>query len=96
MSMLKSMVEIYAAQKGVCAYSGLPLRFGKGDWMISLERLDPTKNYSRTNCALVCHEFNTTDKSVLHEGYNTGLQCFQHFGTYFVIVAQPVHSWFPC
>jgi hypothetical protein len=62
------LVEIYAAQRGLCAYSGLPLRFDEGDWTISLERLDPRKNYSRTNCALVCHEFNPTDHSVRREG----------------------------
>jgi hypothetical protein len=65
---LNDLVEIYAAQRGVCAYSGLPLDFGQGDWMISLERLDPKRNYSRTNCALVCHEFNPMDQSVRREG----------------------------
>ena len=68
----EDVVDCYAAQRGLCAYSGLPLQF-HGDWMLSLERLDPLKNYSANNCVLVCHEFNATDHSSRREGvYSLG------------------------
>lgn len=51
-------------QKGRCYYSGIPLVFKrKSDWMMSLERLDNSKGYTKENTVLVCAEFNSTDQS---------------------------------
>ena len=47
--------------------SGLPLRFGKREetnWLISLERIDVHKGYTKDNVCLICMEFNSTDRTV--------------------------------
>lgn len=53
------------SQGGRCFYSDVPLRFAQlnVDWMISLERFDNTKTYTRQNAVLVALEFNTPDHS---------------------------------
>ena len=59
--------ELYNKQKGLCAYSGLPLRFGKREetnWLISLERIDVHRGYTKDNVCLICLEFNSTDRTV--------------------------------
>ena len=60
------MVELFEKQKGLCAYSGLPLQFGKHvdvNWIISLERIDVYKGYTKDNVCYICLEFNSTDNS---------------------------------
>jgi hypothetical protein len=59
---MDSMIKMFIAQKGLCAYSGLQLR-PKGDWMISLERIDTTLGYFADNCCLIVKEMNSTDHS---------------------------------
>jgi hypothetical protein len=69
------LVEIYQSQKGLCAYSGLPLRFGNSkdiNWKISLERLDTKKGYTKNNVCLIAYEFNVGDKRVLYNDDSTG------------------------
>ena len=69
------LVELYQKQKGLCNYSGLPLKFGsclEHDWTISLERIDSLKGYIKTNVCLICIEFNTCDKSVCYKNNNSG------------------------
>jgi len=61
------LIDLYNQQKGLCAYSGLPLKFGtylQFNWVASLERLDVTKGYTKDNVCLVCIEFNGPDHSV--------------------------------
>jgi hypothetical protein len=61
------LIEIYNEQNGLCAYSGIPLQFGSylhKDWVVSLERIDPTQGYTRDNVCLICIEFNSSDQTV--------------------------------
>lgn len=63
----EDLVELYNEQKGLCAYSGIPLEFGSyldKDWVISLERLDPCIGYTRDNVCFICIEFNSADQTV--------------------------------
>jgi len=70
------LVNLYNEQKGLCAYSGLPLQFGlttEKSWVISLERKDSFKGYTKDNVCFICCEFNTSDRSVmLKEESTTG------------------------
>ena len=61
------LVALYKKQKGLCAYSGLPLHFGiynDINWTTSLERIDACKGYVKTNVCLICFEFQATEISV--------------------------------
>lgn len=60
------LVSLYKKQKGRCFYSNLPLIFGNSkfvNWVISLERIDPLKGYTKNNVCLICCEFNTGNKT---------------------------------
>ena len=60
------LVEMYNKQKGLCAYSNIPLKFGNSrniNWVISLERIDITKGYLKDNVCFICLEFNSSDYS---------------------------------
>ena len=57
------IVELYDKQKGLCAYSSIPLKFGDTNWLISLKRINITKGYLKYNVCLICIEFSTTDRS---------------------------------
>ena len=63
---LDSMLEMLWSQEGRCLYSGVPLRFAQYnmDWMMSLERLDNKKTYTKDNTVLIALEFNTADHSM--------------------------------
>ena len=63
---LNSVLDMLWSQQGRCFYSGVPLRFGQYnvDWMMSLERLDNRKTYTKDNTALIALEFNTSDHSM--------------------------------
>eukprot|EP00435_Cladocopium_sp_Y103_P043546 s1751_g12.t1 len=52
------------AQRGRCFYSGVPLRYGQSnvDWLMSLERLENTKTYTKENTRLVALEFTVVDQ----------------------------------
>jgi hypothetical protein len=67
------LVELYNKQKGVCAYSGLPLKFNTNEfWKISLERIDVFKGYTKDNICLICIEFNTSDRSIIYKQNDSG------------------------
>jgi hypothetical protein len=59
---LEDLIEKFVKQGGRCAYSNMKLTF-KGNWKLSLERLDPKLGYTRKNTVLICQEFNATDRS---------------------------------
>lgn len=64
------VVDMYRQQKGRCAYSKVPLAFGsyrEKNWIMSIERIDPLKGYTRDNVCLVALEFNTKDSSCMSE-----------------------------
>lgn len=67
------LVDLYNNQKGLCAYSGIPLQFKcDTDWKMSLERIDALKGYTRDNVCLICLEFNTSDKSIIYKTKHSG------------------------
>lgn len=69
------LVNIYRNQKGLCAYSGLPLKFGNSNeinWKISLERINPKQGYTRDNVCLIVYELNTGDKRILYNDDSSG------------------------
>lgn len=51
---------LYAQQKGRCFYSGLELTFAtKGcPQLVSIDRVDSSKPYTRENCVLACFQVN--------------------------------------
>jgi len=54
------LVKIFNDQKGLCAYSGLPMvPKPLSDWQASSERLNNDLGYPEFNTVLVCLEFNT-------------------------------------
>jgi hypothetical protein len=70
---LEFLIELYKKQKGLCAYSKLPLKFKcNEDWKISLERKDVFNGYVKTNICLICKEFNTFDQSVVYKKNDSG------------------------
>ena len=71
---LPDMISMYKNQGGLCAYSGMTLQHQRGDWHMSLERIDVRiiKTYSVDNVCLVCQEFNGTDLSSLNSEKDVG------------------------
>ncbi len=68
------LVDLFNKQKGLCAYSGIPLQFNsKQNWCISIERIDVQRGYTKDNVCLICREFNTMDQTIkLKDGsYNS-------------------------
>jgi hypothetical protein len=59
---LVDMVNMYIAQRGVCAYSGIVLTL-RGDWRVSIERINVRRGYSADNVCLVVLEMNCIDRS---------------------------------
>ena len=72
---LNVLIDKYNEQKGLCAYSGIPLRFGhhlENNWKVSLERIDVFKGYVKDNICLICLEFQAADKSVIYKDNTLG------------------------
>lgn len=86
---LNEIIKKYNEQKGLCYYSGLPLKFGsylENNWKVSLERLDVFKGYTKDNICLICLEFQASDKSVILKDNTLGnsgwtKEKFQYFLT---------------
>lgn len=68
----KCIVEKLKEQKGLCAYSNIPLNFTKGDWRMSFERVDTSKGYTNNNVVIIASEFNTTDCSIMAKHFICG------------------------
>jgi hypothetical protein len=71
---LEDVVEMYVKQKGVCAYTGIPLTI-TGDWQMSLERMDVRVTYNKTNCCLVCLEMQSGDQRVKNKDMDVTTGC---------------------
>lgn len=72
---LEQLIDLYKQQKGLCAYSGLPLVFGNSvhtNWQISLERKNTLLGYTIDNVCFICYELNTGDKKVLYNDDSDG------------------------
>jgi len=82
------IVNLYIQQNGRCAYSNIPMTFGRNldkEWLCSLERKDPLKGYTKDNICLICYEFNTADRTSSSKKENISGSCawskekFQYF-----------------
>lgn len=63
---IEFMKKLYADQKGRCAISGVPLKFGTNlcqKFIASIDRKNSHITYQKDNVRLVCLEFNTCDYS---------------------------------
>jgi hypothetical protein len=59
----EELVELYRNQKGKCYYSNIPLFFS-GEYVMSAERLDVFKGYTKDNTVLISVKLNVVDFSV--------------------------------
>ena len=49
----------FLAHFNVCEATGIELEHGKGSpWSVEIDRIDPAKGYTMSNCRLVCASFN--------------------------------------
>ena len=62
--------ELYAAQKGRCYVSGIPLTAERGPWQASLERVSVHRPHLPNNLILICACFNCAD--------NTSKKAYKH------------------
>lgn len=72
---IEFIIKLYNDQKGLCAYSGIPLRLinpSTGNWAASVERKNPLKGYTRDNVCLICREFNSADNSAKQTTLESG------------------------
>ena len=69
------LVNLFHAQKGKCAYSGIPLSFlgiKNTNFRISLERKYSLKGYTKENVCFIAYEFNTGDKTCMTKDRSKG------------------------
>ena len=57
------LIDIYKKQYGLCAISHMPLEFHNGN--ISIDRIDPSKGYTKVNTQLVRSQYNISDSSAV-------------------------------
>jgi hypothetical protein len=56
---LDELEDIYNAQKGLCALTGRVMAYRPGEAnVMSIDRIDPSKTYTKDNVQLVCREAN--------------------------------------
>lgn len=60
---IEDIHDTFIEQSGRCFYSNKKLEFSSGDFLISLERINVRKGYTKSNIALICFEFNAMDHS---------------------------------
>eukprot|EP00397_Hematodinium_sp_SG-2012_P030211 GEMP01031978.1.p1 GENE.GEMP01031978.1~~GEMP01031978.1.p1 ORF type:complete len:453 (+),score=38.49 GEMP01031978.1:188-1546(+) len=66
---IDNVLALYVQQQGLCFYSGVKMTLQScSDWMCSIERLDNAKGYVVGNVALICAEFQTSDRSLKAKG----------------------------
>ena len=60
---MHDILDMILSQGGRCAYSGIPMeiKYNHSHWRVSLERMKNSAGYSRDNCVLTAHEFNSFD-----------------------------------
>lgn len=59
----QELVDILVNQKGLCYYSGVPMKLKMGDYRLSIERINVLDSYNFTNTVFCCQEFNSGDHS---------------------------------
>jgi hypothetical protein len=76
------VISMFVSQKGVCAYSGIPLT-NKGEWKMSLERKNAKLGYTKRNTCIIVKELQSIDrrggnKNTALEGCSWSTDKFQH------------------
>lgn len=63
---INELIEMWESQRGLCAVSGIPMIWSKGDngrmpnpTSVSLDRIDNNRSYESGNVRLICHAFNS-------------------------------------
>jgi hypothetical protein len=64
---LAELISILRQQGGLCAYSGVPMSSRKGDFKVSIERIDTLKGYDKENVCLIIQELNSPDRTVMND-----------------------------
>jgi hypothetical protein len=64
---LEELIAILKQQGGLCAYSGVPMSSRKGDFKVSIERIDTFKGYDKENVCLIIQELNSPDRTVMND-----------------------------
>jgi hypothetical protein len=74
------IIKKFIDQQGVCYYSGVPMH-PRGDWKMSIERINPSIGYTIENTVLICYIFNTIDnrKNLDHGSGNWTKEKFNIF-----------------
>ncbi len=56
---METLYEVFKAQDGKCALTGLPMTWKtEEDMSVSIDRIDPSQGYDRGNVRLVCTRIN--------------------------------------
>lgn len=69
---LDFLFDLYYKQSGRCYYSGICMTTFKGSYLMSLERKDPKKGYTKSNVVLICDILNTGDFRVNSDDSSRG------------------------
>jgi hypothetical protein len=72
---LDDLYDIFIKQCGRCYYSNIPLEYKRGMFQISLERLDVTEGYTKTNVVLIIAILNVSDKTILKIDEDEETEC---------------------
>ena len=60
---IDDLIDIFKKKYGLCAISQMPLEFHNGN--ISIDRIDPSKGYTKVNTQLVRSQYNIGDRSAV-------------------------------
>ena len=61
------LFELWSEQRGLCAYTGWPMTTQTGSkFVVSLERIDSTRSYTRDNVVLICWAANAAKGKMTH------------------------------
>jgi hypothetical protein len=63
----EELVAMLRQQGGLCAYSGVSMSSRKGDFRVSIERINTLKGYDKENVCLIIQELNSPDRTVQND-----------------------------
>lgn len=69
---LEYLEELYEKQEGKCYISGITMNAGTHqNWKMSIERVDENVGYMKTNCVLICAEFQSGNRQWNRENWDS-------------------------
>jgi hypothetical protein len=67
---METLYEVFKAQDGKCALTGLPMTWKTDeDMSLSIDRIDPLRGYDRDNVRLVCTRINIMRSDLRDEDF---------------------------